>query len=385
MRAHRPLFSTAAVVGLACLALVSTGPHTVRPGETLGGIAARNRVTVGALAQANAISDPNRIYAGQRLTIPGSGAAPAATTTGYTVRSGDTLGTVAQRHGSSVAALVALNGLPNPNLIRIGQVLKVPATGGGAPTAPPTGSRPPAGGASRHVVRSGDTISGIASRYGISQAQLVGANGLTGGRVYVGQQLRLVPVGGTVDPGPSSSSYTVRSGDTLSGIAQRFGTTVRALQDANGMSNPNAVVIGRSLRVPGGGTGGGGAIRCPIQGGTTFMNDWGFPRSGGRFHEGNDLFAPRGRSAVATVTGTAVQTTGRLGGNQVKLLGDDGVSYYYTHLDRFGTGGRVSAGTVIGYVGSTGNAAGGPPHVHFEIHPGGGAAVNPFPRVSAAC
>jgi murein DD-endopeptidase MepM/ murein hydrolase activator NlpD len=115
------------------------------------------------------------------------------------------------------------------------------------------------------------------------------------------------------------------------------------------------------------------------------MNDWGFPRSGGRFHEGNDLFAPRGRPAVATVSGTVEQTVGQLGGNQVKLYGDDGVSYYYTHLDRFGSSGRVSAGTIVGYVGNTGNAAGGATHVHFEIHPGGGDAVNPYPRLSAAC
>ena len=115
------------------------------------------------------------------------------------------------------------------------------------------------------------------------------------------------------------------------------------------------------------------------------MNDWGFPRSGGRFHEGNDLFAPRGRPAVAVVSGTVVQTIGRLGGNQVKLFGDDGVGYYYTHLDRFGAKGRVSAGTAVGYVGNTGNAAGGPTHVHFEVHPGGGAAVNPYPRIVGVC
>src|SRR3546814_10620424 len=78
------------------------------------------------------------------------------------------------------------------------------------------------------------------------------------------------------------------------------------------------------------------------------MNDWGFPRSGGRFHEGNDLFAPRGTPFVAVVSGTVVQTTGRIGGKQVKLAGDDGVSYYGTHLDGFGASGRVNAGDVIG-------------------------------------
>jgi murein DD-endopeptidase MepM/ murein hydrolase activator NlpD len=302
----------------------------------------------------------------------------------YTVRSGDTLGVIASRHRTTVAQLVALNSLANPNLIRIGQVMRVPASGGASDGAT-DGSTTPAGGATTHVVRSGETISGIANRYGIPQAQLIAANGLTDGRVYIGQQLRLVPVGG-VTPAPTATTrYTVRSGDTLSGIAQRFGTTVRALRDANGLTNPNLLTVGRTLTVPGGGTGGGGTITCPIQGAITFMNDWGFPRSGGRFHEGNDLFAPRGRPAVATVAGTVVQTTGRIGGNQVKLLGEDGVSYYYTHLDRFGEAGRVSAGTIIGYVGSTGNAAGGATHVHFEVHPGGGAAVNPYPRLAAVC
>ena len=88
---------------------------------------------------------------------------------------------------------------------------------------------------------------------------------------------------------------------------------------------------------------------------------------------------------MATVSGNVVQTVGKLGGNQVKLFGDDGVSYYYTHLDRFGAKGRVSAGTAVGYVGNTGNAAGGPTHVHFEVHPGGGAAVNPYPRIVGVC
>jgi LysM repeat protein len=380
MRARRPSSSPFAVVGLAFLALLSTGPHTVRPGETLARIAHAHGTSVVTLASLNGISDADVIYIGQKLKLPGAAGASASTSS-YKVRSGDTLGTIASGHGTSVAAIVHLNGLKNPNLIRIGQVLKIASgTSGGGGGA---GVKAPAGGATTHVVRAGQTLGAIASRYGITTAQIVAANGLSGDRIYVGQQLRLVPAAGSLSTG--ATSYVVRSGDTLSTIARRFGTTIRALQDANGIHNANVVVVGRTLKIPAGGTGGGGAVRCPVRGGATFMNDWGFPRSGGRFHEGNDLFAPRGRAAVAVVSGTVVQTVGHLGGNQVKLFGDDGVAYYYTHLDAFGAKGKVSAGSVIGYVGNTGNAAGGPTHVHFEVHPGGGAAVNPYPRFHGTC
>lgn len=291
----------------------------------------------------------------------------------YTVSPGDTLSGIAARHGSTTAALAAANGVTNPNLIRIGSTLTIPAA------AVRGGTVPPKTGATHHHVRPGETISGIAARHGIPQAQLIAANGITNNIIYAGQQLSLVPAAGTA--AATSRSYTVRSGDTLSGIAVRLGTSVRALSAANRISDPNRVVIGRTLTVPAGGS----TLPCPVQGQVTVMNDWGFPRSGGRFHEGNDLFARRGTPVVAVVSGTVAQKTGPVGGRQVKLAGDDGVSYYGTHLDAFGISGRVSAGTVIGYVGSSGNAAGGAPHLHFEVHPGGGQAVNPYPRIAGAC
>src|SRR5688572_18394599 len=134
MRAQRSssqgALRTLAVVGLAFLALLSTGAHTVTRGETLAQIAASHHTSVAALARANGITNPDVIYVGLRLSVPGgAGAASASTSTRYTVRSGDTLGLIASRHGTSVASLVKANGLSNPNLIRIGQVLKVPAGG----------------------------------------------------------------------------------------------------------------------------------------------------------------------------------------------------------------------------------------------------------------
>ena len=389
MRAHRTIAATTAVVALAFLSLLGTGHHTVRSGETLAGIAARYGTTAAALAKANGIANPNRIYVGSRLAVPTSGTpAPGASAAGqHTVQRGDTLGRIAARYGTTISALVSTNGIRNPNLIRLGQVLTVPAggSGGGGATGGGATAAPPKGGATHHVVQRGDTIGGIAARYGITQRQLIDANGLTGGVVYVGQRLSLVPTAAAPSaPAAGNRTHTVAAGETLSHIARRYGTTIRAIVDANGLSDPNRVRVGQRLAIPSS-AGGSVALRCPVQGGARMMNDWGFPRSGGRFHEGNDLFAPRGTPAVAVVGGTAVQVVGRIGGNQVKLAGDDGVSYYYTHLDSFGKAGRVAAGDVIGTVGATGNAAGGPPHVHFEVHPGGGAAVNPYPLIAPHC
>ncbi|MGH9181488.1 MAG: murein hydrolase activator EnvC family protein, partial [Acidimicrobiales bacterium] len=131
--------------------------------------------------------------------------------------------------------------------------------------------------------------------------------------------------------------------------------------------------------------GSGGPWTCPVQGPRAFTNDWGQPRSGGRSHQGNDILSPRGTPVVASVAGTVKANSSSLGGLAYYLRGDDGNTYFGAHLDRLGATGRVSAGTVIGYVGNSGNARGGPPHLHFEVHPGHGRAANPFSLLRRHC
>ena len=124
---------------------------------------------------------------------------------------------------------------------------------------------------------------------------------------------------------------------------------------------------------------------CPVDGPHSFIDSWGFARSGGRRHKGVDMLADEWVDLVAPVSGTVQHFTSGIGGRSYRIFADDGNYYYGTHLAGFEKQGKVEAGEVIGYVGDDGNAA-GIPHLHFEIHPGGrGNPINPFIDVAAVC
>ena len=155
-------------------------------------------------------------------------------------------------------------------------------------------------------------------------------------------------------------------------------------------------------RSTGGGGGSGGNISneepgrvigsgdwiCPVQGGVSFTNDWGTPRSGGRGHKGTDMFAARGTPVVAPVAGSVWYQSDPLGGLAAYVNGNDGNTYYNAHLNDYVGGDRaVKAGEVVGHVGNSGNAYDAPPHNHFEIRVGGanGERINPYPTLAANC
>jgi murein DD-endopeptidase MepM/ murein hydrolase activator NlpD len=132
-----------------------------------------------------------------------------------------------------------------------------------------------------------------------------------------------------------------------------------------------------------------GDIACPIGDPVSYRDTWGAARSGGRSHRGVDMLSPIGTPIYAYENGViSRKNSGGLGGTSIYLQGDSGNLYYYTHLSGYvsgvDVGDRVTAGQHIAFNGDSGNAA-GIPHLHFEVMPGGGSNVNPYPYAFQAC
>ena len=263
----------------------------------------------------------------------------SAASTSYTLRRGDTLSHVADKFKVPLVAVIAANDeIQNPDRVREGQLVKVPD-----PEA---------------------------------------------ARVAVAR-----PIAASTTPAANddSKSYRVVAGDTLGAIAKRFGTTVGDLVRRNDLSGPNALIReGKDLRLPPeADVPTAEAPLCPVRGADkfSFSNSFGAPREGRRQHGGNDMFSRRGTPVVAPVDGVVRTVVGRRAGFGFYVDGVDGVTYYGAHMDSSAVsdGQRVKRGEVLGAVGNTGNAAGTPPHLHFEMKPGNGAPIDPYPLLRVWC
>ncbi|HUP69343.1 MAG TPA: M23 family metallopeptidase [Acidimicrobiales bacterium] len=289
------------------------------------------------------------------------------------------LGLLAGQTGGSGPAF------PSPSPSR-GQVRAHPVEASGAGATQ--------GGVARYTVRTGDNLTRVASRLGVSVATLAAANQIADpNRLRAGQVLTIPRVGepepaaaATLAPLSSAvvvvgggSRHRVAAGENLARIAARYGSTTAELAASNGLKDPNLIREGAELQVP------GAPWICPVQGPRQFSDSWGAPRPGGRRHLGVDVFATRGTPVVASVGGVLSHAKGATAGLAYYLQGEDRNTYYGAHLDALEAPGRVEAGARIGTVGSTGNARGTTPHLHFEIKPAGGAPVNPMPSFEKWC
>ena len=349
--------------------------HVVRPGDSVTSIANAYGVSADSIRSINGIVS-DRLYAGARLLLdspnPGltasrisSSSSKGTSSTGtsskgtgaggtYTVKDGDVLERIARRHGVKLSALLSANGLKASSLIVEGDVLTIPSgSSKGSGTSGSAGSSS----ASRYTVKDGDVLERIARRHGVKLSALLSANGLKATNLIFEGDVLTIPSG-------NASSGTASSGSEPSGGAASSSTA------SSGGSSGSTV---------------GPELVCPVPG-ASFMNDWGFPRGSTRFHEGTDLFAGKGTTIYAPASGVVSFGSNNLGGTTFSLSTNSGWVIYGAHLaDTIGSSGPVSAGTPIGVVGASGNAAGGDPHLHLGIKPAGGSAINPYPSLHAAC
>ena len=201
-------------------------------GQNLNGAVDYNRTSLDNYGQVS--------KAGQISTAPAP-SQPSSPSGTYTVVAGDTLSGIAARFGTTYQELAKINGIANPNVISVGQVLRLSGS------APSSSGAPSANGGTYTVVR-GDTLSGIAQRYGTSWQTLAAMNGIANPNLITpGQKIKLP--GGAASQPQNVQTYTVKSGDTLSAIASKYGTSWQRLQQINGIPDANRIYAGQVIKI----------------------------------------------------------------------------------------------------------------------------------------
>ncbi len=239
------------VVALLAASLAAVGPAVaetvviVGAGDSLSEIAVENGVSLIDLMVANNINNPDLVFMGQRLVIPGTGSSSSSGSSSATgirvVQWGDTLSVIAEDFGTTVSELMSLNGLSIANSLFVGQELIVPGGVGTVSTLGPT----------IVTVQSGESLSLIAGRYAVTVADLMAENGISDPNlVYVGQRLT-IPGFVTATATTAPLLVTVQSGESLSIIAGRYDVTVSAIMEANGLTDANMLSVGQQLVIPG--------------------------------------------------------------------------------------------------------------------------------------
>jgi LysM repeat protein len=254
--------------------------HTVKSGETLYGISLKYGVTVAQIKQWNNLKN-DIIYVGQSLIVSSNGSSnnqtekpttptnpttPNTNSQKHTVKSGDTLSGIAWKYGVTVAQLKQWNNLKS-DIIYVGQTLVVKGgTTNGSSSNQSQGSQNNNSSTTTHTVRRGDTLYGISLRYGVSVNEIKQKNNLTSDMIYIGQTLAIsgssqsgnkTNTQQTVSTG-TSSTYTVKSGDSLYKIASQHNVTVDQLKKENNLSG-DMIYVGQTLRIP------GKSVQAPVQ------------------------------------------------------------------------------------------------------------------------